>query len=983
MRTASISMMPLSSLPMTIMAAMLLMWSSTNFAVARGEYFEQIRELQQQQQQQNMKMNQEIGRPVKLGIVSGSYDSEFFQQVEVGWNSGCEIVKQKHAEEFGDAADAASAVECIYSGTNWTLYANTVEQDGYYTHGCTWQMDTMVEDDPDIDAMTVACIYDQDRQDVIPTWTTASNNGQRPLVAFDGVPPPDFPVKIESYIGTDNRFLGRTLARLLKQLRPEGGTYGLIYHNDHKERSEGFREEIQKYTGREGKPQWFEIQDRYGFQDFENPLNDLTHHRLDEVMQDLALQEPTAIIFLYQTPMRRENYTNFIDEFTRPRNVTVIGTDGSDYQLNYLSRRYVNGLVGQLPFDMGQYAAREMYELVMDRRRKKYELDVTSSGITTNVTAQDGQPRHIDEDSFVDEVHQIEIIPTNLVAYNLIPLELPPLQIDQSLLGNLVLIGYICFGLVAVCGLCAIGWTFYNREQTVVRASQPGFLMMTATGVLIMCSTLIPLSFGDNGRPEEMSQTYATGICMSIPWLAFTGFTVTFSALFSKTWRINRVFESSDQFRRTQVSVRDVMLPFVVLLSLNFVVLILWTAIDPLVYERKFLRGTDYWNREYESIGTCTSENSAAFLAPLSFINFFVLIIACWQAWKARNIKTEFSESKYIGLAVFSMTQAFLTGIPIVAIVREIPEAFYLVLTFLIFILSVILLALIFIPKMSMQHIYSKMSVATQRRHLKQSVRQSSVGHGRSSHSSKLQRESNDIMDAAKVAQQQYEEAKARKNARGNTDSNESSIDSGFGSSDPMIQSGLIQPTREKSVGFSKTKHTHRYHDSAELCPSDITMACPPVSLSTAVSIFDLLTSSELKTLLRDNGIVIQEELGSPDPEQRRKTLVANVAGLLVDRSHQKCDTITPITEMKGSTSTIENLGPRRGESNMESIVEDDIDNTTESLPENPVPAKSTTSDASTSEKTEGTIDETVTEREVDNPRPATYSEQSTSIVEA
>ena len=596
MRTISTAIPPPSSMPRVMVPVLLsFVFLSTTFPVVvavGGTYTEQqtTRRLQDQQNNNNNNMNEELGRPVKLGIVSGSYDSEFFQQVEVGWNSGCEMVKQQHAKDFGGDSDADAAVECIYSGTNWTLYADTVEKDGYYTHGCTWQMDTMVEDDPDIDAMAVACIYDQDRQDVIPSWTLASNNGQRPLIAFDGVPPPDFPVRIESYVGTDNMFLGRTLARLLKQLRPEGGTYGLIYHTDHKERSEGFREEIQKFNGREGKPQWFEIQDRYGYQDFENPLNDQTHGRLHEVMQDLALQEPTAIIFLYQTPMRRENYTDFIDQYTRPRNVTVIGTDGSDYQLNYLSRRYVNGLVGQLPFDMGQYAAREMYELVMDRRRKKYDLDAASSGITTNLTEQ--PPNHIDEDHFMDEVHQIEYIPTNLVAYNLIPLELPPLDIDQSLLGNLVLIGYICFGIVAVSCLVAIGWTFYNRKETVVRASQPGFLMMTATGVLIMCSTLIPLSFGDNGRPEEMSQTYATAICMSIPWLAFTGFTVTFSALFSKTWRINRVFGSSDQFRRTQVSVRDVMLPFVVLLTLNFLVLILWTAIDPLVYERKFLRGT-------------------------------------------------------------------------------------------------------------------------------------------------------------------------------------------------------------------------------------------------------------------------------------------------------------------------------------------------------------------------------------------------------
>ena len=55
-------------------------------------------------------------------------------------------------------------------------------------------------------------------------------------------------------------------------------------------------------------------------------------------------------------------------------------------------------------------------------------------------------------------------------------------------------------------------------------------------------------------------------------------------------------------------------------------------------------------------------------------VNAAVVCIAVWQAIRARNIKSEFSESKYIGLSVFSMGQAFLTGIPIVAVVRDIPQ---------------------------------------------------------------------------------------------------------------------------------------------------------------------------------------------------------------------------------------------------------------------------------------------------------------------
>jgi type II secretory pathway pseudopilin PulG len=109
-----------------------------------------------------------------------------------------------------------------------------------------------------------------------------------------------------------------------------------------------------------------------------------------------------------------------------------------------------------------------------------------------------------------------------------------------------------------------------------------------------------------------------------------------------------------------------------------------------------------------------------------------VVVIACWQAFQARDIKSEFSEAKYIGLAVFSMSQAFVTGIPIVTVVRDIPEAFYLVLTFLIFILCMIILLLIFLPKVFMDIAYAGLSEADQRKMMAASVQQSALQSGSS-----------------------------------------------------------------------------------------------------------------------------------------------------------------------------------------------------------------------------------------------------------
>ncbi len=66
-------------------------------------------------------------------------------------------------------------------------------------------------------------------------------------------------------------------------------------------------------------------------------------------------------------------------------------------------------------------------------------------------------------------------------------------------------------------------------------------------------------------------------------------------------------------------------------------------------------------------------------------------------------------------------------GVPVVAVVRDMPEAFYLVLTIMIFLLCMAVLLLIYLPKMFLQHKYAKMTVSEQRRALQACLNRSSV----------------------------------------------------------------------------------------------------------------------------------------------------------------------------------------------------------------------------------------------------------------
>jgi gamma-aminobutyric acid type B receptor len=503
-----------------------------------------------------------------------------------------------------------------------------------------------------------------------------------PVVLFDT----DLPNSSRAaYVGTDQTFLGRTLARMLRALHPNGGTYAILGYEEG--RVEGFVEEITKYNDQRDRAHWYEIQ-----QDF--ALEGIQSNDYMKQMELYAVLNPTAMVAMLQTPMRHPNWTTFVDA-NRYRNITYIGTDGADYQLQYLQELYVDGLVGQVPFQIGKVAVQTLYDLV---------ITSTSATMKKDTSAL-----------------RNDIVSTNVVSYTLFPAELPTSEIDQNLLGNLRYIGLSFFVIAALTAVSCMTWTWFHRRDVVVMAAQPYFLLMVAGGVLILCSSLVPLSLDDNGT-LPISNVRSIGICMSIPWLACTGFTITFSALFSKTWRVNRLLHSTVQHARIIVSEKDALAPFAIVLTLNIVVLLCWTLIDALRYVRRDNDGLDYYSRVISSYGSCRSEHTYFYLVPLACINVGVIATACYQAFQAWDIQLEFSESTYIAIAVASLFQAFVTGIPVVAVVKDMPTAYYLLLSLMIFLVSMAILLLIFLPKIILQKSYSLRSEASQKKMLKARV---------------------------------------------------------------------------------------------------------------------------------------------------------------------------------------------------------------------------------------------------------------------
>jgi hypothetical protein len=177
----------------------------------------------------------------------------------------------------------------------------------------------------------------------------------------------------------------------------------------------------------------------------------------------------------------------------------------------------------------------------------------------------------------------IEVIEPFIYADNTTtpPAQFPALVENFNLIPlGVRILGWFMCGVVVFVSIGWIAWTYKYRNKDVVRASQPIFLVLVCAGCCVMALAIIPLSL-----QEPASSTLLNAACMASPWLLSVGFVLSFSALFSKTWRLNKLFASGEGFRRVQLRPSDVVVPltsksftFPLHLSVFFCILTLFTG---------------------------------------------------------------------------------------------------------------------------------------------------------------------------------------------------------------------------------------------------------------------------------------------------------------------------------------------------------------------------------------------------------------------
>ena len=156
-------------------------------------------------------------------------------------------------------------------------------------------------------------------------------------------------------------------------------------------------------------------------------------------------------------------------------------------------------------------------------------------------------------------------------------------------------------------------------------------------------------------------------------WVFFPGFALAFAALFSKTWRLNRILRHNrNSYQKAVDDTKNLYYPGIAILLINLIIMTTWQVVSPLVYsftfEGEFVQ-EDVYGRQVRADDSCLPREGAVseryFLASLALVNGSAVVAANVQIWRARKITTEFSESRYIAIAMLATLQAIVLALPL------------------------------------------------------------------------------------------------------------------------------------------------------------------------------------------------------------------------------------------------------------------------------------------------------------------------------
>ncbi len=258
--------------------------------------------------------------------------------------------------------------------------------------------------------------------------------------------------------------------------------------------------------------------------------------------------------------------------------------------------------------------------------------------------------------------------------------------------------------LLAILVVLAHIFTVIYQDYKSVKASSPRLNQFVYIGCYLILFTVgiytVMATF-------EVSYGVQTAFCNITIWFVDLGFTLILGTVLVKTWRLYHIFVvSSARGTKPRKLVADWFLALIILLllSVDVVICLLWSAIDPLVQESS--RDIEIRNGDHiiEVKDTCKSKNELENVMIPILAVYKVILMACsvCLAFLTRHIDLEDFKTNNVALLIYLFAAVGGLGLPIFLITQFTDELDlnvpFVIFCFLLCTLVTLCLALLFFP---------------------------------------------------------------------------------------------------------------------------------------------------------------------------------------------------------------------------------------------------------------------------------------------
>ncbi|KAK2172393.1 hypothetical protein NP493_966g00017 [Ridgeia piscesae] len=239
------------------------------------------------------------------------------------------------------------------------------------------------------------------------------------------------------------------------------------------------------------------------------------------------------------------------------------------------------------------------------------------------------------------------------------------------------------------------------RHRRYIKMSSPNLNNVILLGAIFAFIAIILCGIDTNLVSLEGSLI----TCKCYNWTLSLGFSLAFGAMFSKTWRVHKIF-TNKQMQRMVIKDFQLLAIVCIQVGLDVVVFSAWEALDPLqivFFDRPLEQVTDPDNDNQVLVPQsryCESENMWYFTGILYAIKGLLLLFGAFIAFETRKVTVPaLNDSKLIGISLYNVVILCLIGVPVALMMKDEVDACYTLISIFVFFATTLTICLLFIPK--------------------------------------------------------------------------------------------------------------------------------------------------------------------------------------------------------------------------------------------------------------------------------------------